>query len=62
MFVAIFATISTIMTFTFTSCFFCIFSDIVDSINFSVILLILLITFYSIFLFSYSYIMDYIEN
>ena len=62
MIIAIFAALSTIMTVLFTSCFFCIFPDMINSINFGVILLILLITFYVIFLFSYSYIMEYIEK
>ena len=58
MIIAIFAGLSTIMTVLFTSCFFYIFPDMF----FGVIILILLATFYSIFLFSYFYIMDYIER
>jgi hypothetical protein len=62
MIISIFAALTTIMTLIFTSCFFCIFPDMINSMNLGTIILILLITFYNIFLFSYSHIMDYIEK
>ena len=60
--IAIFAALSTSMTVIFTHTFFYIFPDMINSMNFDIILLILLVTFYSIFIFSYSRIMEYIER
>ena len=62
MIISVFAALTTIMTLLFTSCIFGIFPDMINSMNLGVIILILLVTFYAIFLFSYSYIMEYMEN